>query len=438
MARLCTSWPHFAAIAASVVLVAPSARAQDHGAALHLVVRGGLPAEALRAALSQDTRRAVVLDDDTSLSPERVTIALRAEGEIAVTFDAASGSTTRIIHASGDAMIGDAALLAASLTVGIEIAPPPPPPPVAEIAPPPPIPSPPPPPSVAIILPPPPIQKDVVGLRTTTLPASASFFYPLAANWGQPNARTFFDLNVLYGRYGEIDGGQIGVMGSTGELRGVQIHGIGSHASGRALGLQIGGVFTSADSLEGLQIGGVVNHASHDVDGTQIGLINVAGGRVRGAQIGLVNVADDIEGVPIGLVSVTKSGGVHPVTWASTTTYANVGLKLATRHTYTMFSASMSMPYGHEAWGGGFTLGGRATIGKTIYLDFDLGLTTLAQPTTGDVLFYPKTRALLGARFDKHFSIFAGAGIATEARIYNHGADLAVSLMPDFAGGVEL
>jgi hypothetical protein len=438
MALLRTFCPLFAAVA----LVA--SRAHAEGAALHLIVRGNLPAEALRAALAQDTHRAVVLDDDASPSPERVTIALRAEGEVAVTFDASNGTTTRIIHATGDAMIGDAALLAASLTVGIDIAMPPPPPPtplVVEEEPPPPpvvVVTTPPPPIMAIVMPPPPMQRDMVGPHEMTFPVSGSFFYPLAANWGRPNARTYFDLNVLFGRYGEIDGGQIGVMGSTGELRGAQIHGIGSHASGRAEGVQIGGLFTSAESLEGLQIGGVVNHASKDVDGAQIGLINVAGGRVRGAQIGLVNVADDIEGVPLGLVSVTKSGGVHPVTWASSTTYANVGLKLATRHTYTMFSASMSWPNGHEAYGGGFTLGGHAPINKTIYLDFDIGLTTLAQPSSGDVLFYPKTRALLGARFDKHFSIFAGAGIATEARIYNHGADLAVSLMPDFVGGVEL
>jgi hypothetical protein len=414
------------------VMALTASRAHAEGAALHLVVQGGLPAEAVRAALARDTQREVVLDDETSPSPERVTIALRAEGEIAVTFD----GTTRVIHVSGEAQIADAALLAASLTVGIEIAPPPPPPPPLEEAPLPPI-AMTPPPVVAIVMPPP-IQRDVVGPREMTFPVSASFFYPLAANWGRPSARTFFDVNVLFGRYGEIDGGQIGVMGSTGTLHGAQIHGIGSHASGRAEGLQIGGLFTSAESLEGLQIGGVVNHAARDVDGAQIGLINVAGGRVRGAQIGLVNIADDIEGVPIGLVSVTKSGGVHPVTWASSTTYANVGLKLATRHTYSMFSASMSWPYGHEAYGGGFTMGGHAPINKTFYVDIDLGLTTLAQPSTGDVLFYPKTRALLGARFDKHFSIFAGAGVATEARIYNHGADLSVSLMPDFVGGVEL
>jgi hypothetical protein len=98
----------------------------------------------------------------------------------------------------------------------------------------------------------------------------------------------------------------------------------------------------------------------------------------------------------------------------------------------------MSWPNGHEAYGGGITMGGHAPINKTIYLDFDVGLTTLAQPSTGDVFFYPKTRALLGARFEKHFSIFAGAGIVPETRIYNHGADLSVSLTPDFVGGVEL
>lgn len=121
------------------VMALTASRAHAEGAALHLVVRGGLPAEAMRAALAQDTHREVVLDDDATTSPERVTIALRAEGEIAVTFDAPNASTTRVIHVSADAMISDAALLAASLTVGIDVAapPPPPPPPLVEEPPPP-------------------------------------------------------------------------------------------------------------------------------------------------------------------------------------------------------------------------------------------------------------------------------------------------------------
>ena len=119
MGLLRAFWPHFAVIASGVTLASPG---HAQGAALHLVVRGGLPAEAIRVALAQDTHRQVVLDDDATPSPERVTIALRAEGEVAVTFDAPGGNTTtRIIHATGDAVIGDAALLAASLTVGIDV-----------------------------------------------------------------------------------------------------------------------------------------------------------------------------------------------------------------------------------------------------------------------------------------------------------------------------
>ena len=55
-----------------------------------------------------------------------------------------------------------------------------------------------------------------------------------------------------------------------------------------------------------------------------------------------------------------------------------------------------------------------------------------------EILFYPKVRAIAGLRFDKHFAIFGGVGAAVEARIYDAGRDLSVSLMPDLFAGVEL
>jgi hypothetical protein len=242
---------------------------------------------------------------------------------------------------------------------------------------------------------------------------------------------------VLYGRYGEVDGAQIGLASVVARDDG---------ASGTLRGVQIGGLFTSADRVEGLQIGGVVNRSGGDVDGVQVGLVNVASGRVRGAQIGLINVADDVDGVPIGLVSVTRTGGVHPVTWASSTTYGNVGIKFATRHTYTMLSAHASYAYDRDVYGGGFTIGGHVPVTRLLYFDFDAGLSALTAPRattwTGgaynELLFYPKLRAIAGLRFDKHFALFAGAGVAVEARIYHSGQDLAVSLMPDLTAGVEL
>jgi hypothetical protein len=44
-----------------------------------------------------------------------------------------------------------------------------------------------------------------------------------------------------------------------------------------------------------------------------------------------LNVADDVEGLPIGLVSVSKSGGAHPLVWTSSTADINVGLKFIER-----------------------------------------------------------------------------------------------------------
>ena len=397
------------------------------GGALHLTVRGDVSAEAVRDALAQDAGRPVVLDEGAA-ADDRVTITLGATGELAVTFASPHGALTRVVAAPGtpERVVSDASLLAASLAIGVDLAPPAPAPPPP--APPPPPPPPPPP------APPPTIVPDRP--RGFTLPASASFFYPLAANFGQPGARTYFDLDVLYGRYGEVDGAQIGVASVVAPDGG---------ASGAMRGLQIGGLFASAEHVEGLQIGGVATHAGGDVDGVQIGLVNVAGGKVHGAQIGLINVAEDVD-VPIGLVSVTKSGGVHAVTWASSTTYGNLGVKFATRHTYTMLSASASYAYDRDVYGGGFTIGGHAPLSRLFYLDFDAGLSALAAPrptsfagrSYNELLFYPKVRAIAGLRLDPHFALFAGVGLAAEARIYDAGQDLAVSLMPDFFAGVEL
>jgi hypothetical protein len=422
-------------IAALSAVLCASAPARADGGALHLEVHGELDAAAIRDALARDTRRPVTLEGSAT-GDERITISLEASGEIAVSFESARGTVTRSIPSpqSPEAAVDDASLLAASLTIGIDL-PEPPPPPIT--------PPPPPPPPLAITMSPPPAV--IPDRAPMTFPVSASFFYPLAANFGRPDARTFFDINVLYGRYGRIDGAQIGVVDATDELRGIQIGGIAAHATNRAEGVQIGGLFTSAGSVDGLQIG-TVNRSGGDVDGAQIGLVNVASGRVRGTQIGLINVADDIEGLPIGLVSVTKSGGVHPITWASTTTYGNLGLKLATRHTYTLFSASASYAYSRDVYGGGIALGGHVPVTKVFYMVFDAGLTALAAPRTtlsntgvyNELLFYPKVRAIAGLRFDKHFAIFGGVGAAVEARIYDGGRDLSVSLMPDLFAGVEL
>ena len=65
------------------------------------------------------------------------------------------------------------------------------------------------------------------------------------------------------------------------------------------------GLFSHAGSCSALQINVFGNLTDQDSDGLHIGLVNVVGKRQRGLQIGLVNYADYLQGVQIGLLNFT-------------------------------------------------------------------------------------------------------------------------------------
>jgi hypothetical protein len=214
--------------------------------------------------------------------------------------------------------------------------------------------------------------------------------------------------------------------------------------------------------VNGLQIAAV--NVAGDLRGTQVGIVNVAQ-HVDGAVLGLVNVADDVDGVPVGLVSVTRTGGVHPVAWASSATFANVGLKFATRHTYTMVSAHYTVAGGgeypatasrpaiqldsREFVGGGFFIGGRVPIGDG-FVDLDAGGTAMvatvrststATENSGtryrELLFDPRLRVLAGYAPAPHFAPFIGAAMVVRVRVVNDGQDAVGRVMPELFGGIQ-
>jgi hypothetical protein len=255
---------------------------------------------------------------------------------------------------------------------------------------------------------------------------------------------------------GVMHGGQGAfVLNFAGPVRGAQLAGAMNLSSGAIEGAQIAFGSNVARDVQGVQASGIMNIA-RDFEGVQLGLINVAG-RVRGAQIGLVNVADDVDGVPLGLVNVTRSGGVHALAWGGYTTHANVGLKFATRYTYSMLTLGYHRDVGDEvnAFGPGIVFGVRVPVVKELSVAFDVG---------GDYLFgarfccyedqteervahtkdrnHFRLRVLPTWQIGRRFSLFAGGGVALEvpfARYSNlEGYDQSVRLVPDFAAGIEL
>lgn len=388
----------------------------------------------------------------------------KSASELAVTWDGPKhGTVSRVIAARPRVVdvIADAAMLAGNLArdEASDLTPDaPPPPPLPEPEPAFVIES-----ATPVVTPPAPEKP-----KEDFMEANGGLIYPLAANFGRPGVRTRFDINVFSSRIGELSGFEIGGLNlvlagdehgtgnvsgwqigyaanvASGELRGAQTS-ILVNVAGSGRGAQVAGLNVSGD-FRGLQLGFL--DIGRDIEGAQIGLFNIAR-KQKGLMLGLVNISEDAEGLPIGLVSVSKTGGIHPEAWSSLTTFANAGIKLATKHTYTMPSFGYTHAYDRDFYGAGFTVGGRFFIDDDKHVDTDLGAAFLYAPersfrvedpndTYHENLVQTKLRALFGWTFAEHFGAYAGVGVTLQARIEQDGNRTTFRVGPDFFLGIEL
>jgi len=218
---------------------------------------------------------------------------------------------------------------------------------------------------------------------------------------------------------GGLKGGQMAGLANVtlGDSTGMQVGGVVNIASGTFTGAQIAGVANYSAGGPGMQVSGVVNIATGSTDG-QVGILNVAD-TVHGLQVGLVNVAREMDGLPIGLVSL-ESGGIRNIeAWWDTSLMTNLGIKIGTRHTYTLIEGGYVPESNPVQWSYGLGWGGRIAIGR-ISIDADL-----SQRSTVTGRFYSgndsssvnpqiELRMLAGIPI-AGFSIVAGA--ALDARV---------------------
>jgi hypothetical protein len=236
------------------------------------------------------------------------------------------------------------------------------------------------------------------------------------------------------------------------DVHGFQLALLANRAHGDVEGFQVSAVNTTGGNVDGGQVG-VINGAGGDVRGLQLGFVNVAR-NVRGMQLGLVNVAEDVEGIPIGIVSVTKSGGVHPVLWSSGAAYVNVGIKFATRYTFTQFSGSATDEAGIRMYGPGLALGFRLPMSRWGFESDAWAAYLLGGPLYGvsrreglqDDMLLTALRARVTFELHRHFTVFLGASLVGKVRFYQPPPATAVdqtpgttlSIGPDFNVGVQL
>ena len=257
------------------------------------------------------------------------------------------------------------------------------------------------------------------------------------------------DLNGFQAAAGlNATGGSVrGFQGSGGgnfvgrNLQGLQITS-GLNFVGRNVlseSLQIAAGLNIAGNLEGTQISAATNIAlgsdqeadipyagtqismvniAHGDIGTQIGLLNIAG-HVRTSQVGLLNVSGRMSGVPIGLISFVKNNPLHLQLWGSDTEVANLGIRLGSRHVYSLLMIG-SYPHGDLGrWSSGFGIGGHIPLGRQLFLNVDfitrqVGYTDGSSRNTweyGEHTALNKLRLGFGWEQHKWFSVFGGVSL---------------------------
>ena len=232
-----------------------------------------------------------------------------------------------------------------------------------------------------------------------------------------------------------------------GNLEGTQI----SAASNIALGWE-----QEADiPYAGTQIS-IVNIARGTI-GTQIGLLNIAG-HVSTAQVGLLNVSDRMSGIPIGLISFVKNNPLHLQLWGSDTEVANLGIRLGSRHVYSLLMVG-SYPHGDLGrWSSGFGIGGHIPLGRQLFLnvDFITRGVTYTDESEEDTWWYDEQTVLnklrLGFGWEQHkwFSVFGGVSLnflvsdRLDTSDFGYGFDhvyrsddTTVRIWPGFFAGVQ-
>ncbi|UQA56677.1 LA_2272 family surface repeat-containing protein [Polyangium aurulentum] len=335
------------------------------------------------------------------------------------------------------------------------------------------------------------------------LPVNVGLLHPMALNASDPDAFTHLDVSLLLGRVGFVSGAQIGPVGWVGhDLQGVQLglagvvegtteglvlDGIFSIAGGPVTGAQVAGVLGwASDRVRGVALAGVAQQAYGDVDGLLLaGVVSVARGRVRGAQIaggvnigrvdgvqigiinvsaevnglqlgvlnvarklhglqvGLLNVTDKLEGESLGVAPIPRRGGVHPVIWGSSTLFANLGVKFASRYAYSILGVALSNrakvnEEGRQAvFAAGLSLGARVPVAPGFFVAGDVGgyrLFAGETPLAGRDELY-KVRALAAFEIDPRLTPFLGGGVALSVR---GTEDVATSFAPELCAGIEL
>lgn len=179
---------------------------------------------------------------------------------------------------------------------------------------------------------------------------------------------------------GNTRGVQVAGLANTnlGKMNGVQVAGFSNVTSMPSQGVQVAGFGNvQIGDYVGSQFAGATNIATEKITGSQISVLFNHGKEVRGTQIGLINYADTLGGVPIGLISIVKKGYHKIELSADEVFYTNLAFRTGVKKFYSQlmvgFKPTQSIePTDTSVWTFGYGLGTSPRLNRWLSLDIDL------------------------------------------------------------------
>ena len=271
------------------------------------------------------------------------------------------------------------------------------------------------------------------------------FVYPVTTNHYREKQRKVinrFGLNLFLGRAARIEGGELALGGNwvDEDVSGIHLSGVANYVGGDVMGFQstgganvvrgsvygvqgaiagnvtrgdvrgvqaAGGINVLGGHIRGVQAAGGVNWA-RSAQGLQVGAINTTR-RIRGAQLGVINVAGEAD-AQVGVISVSRKGGVFADVWTSDTAAVNVALKLRAKYTYSFFAAGLHPVGAGRGAMFGLGFGGHIPLRQGFYLDLDLS-THVAFPRFQFAELpglLNTARLLFGYQITRRFAVWGG------------------------------
>lgn len=179
---------------------------------------------------------------------------------------------------------------------------------------------------------------------------------------------------------GNTWGVQVAGLANTnlGKMNGVQVAGFSNVTAMPSQGVQVAGFGNvQIGDYVGSQFAGATNIATEKITGSQVSILYNHGREVRGTQIGLINYADTLGGVPIGLLSIVKKGYHKIELSADEVFYTNLAFRSGVKKFYTQLMAGFKPtqsiePTDTSVWTFGYGLGTSPRINRWLSIDIDL------------------------------------------------------------------